>query len=203
MKKILIILGALFILIGAVLFSYSLYSDFKYKSEDIQKINDFFEDFNDKLKMPESIYENDKPIEKEKDNTNLSYLGVIEIPKIKLKSGFVLSNNLFTTMDRNISVYPTSKMPNEKGNFILFAHSGNSRVGYFKDIYKLSNNDMIYIYFKAKKYIYKIKETLEVSKSNHIPLAQNQDNFRITLITCKKNDNNKRIVLIGELENVS
>lgn len=201
MKKVFIILGALFILMGTTLFSYSLYTDFKYIEEDTIKTNMFFEDFNNKVDSHEKE-EKKETIISNYSNNNINYLGVIEIPNIGLKSGFVLSDSTFSTMNRNVSVYPTSKMPSEKGNFILFAHSGNSRVGYFKNIYKLKENNLIYIYYNSKKYTYKIKEVLELSKSNHLPLSQETNMSRITLITCKKDDSNKRIIILGELENV-
>ena len=110
-----------------------------------------------------------------------------------------MSNTSYTTIDRNVSIYPTSDMPNIKnGNFILFAHNGNSRVSYFKNIYKLKNNDEIYIYYNNIKYTYRIIKNYEVAMTDRTPLNK-MDQSIITLITCKSGNDKYRTIVVGEM----
>lgn len=204
MKKFMIISGAILILIGVVIFSYSLYFDFKYSEEDESQLQYYFENFYEEKEVEDQVITqlNEKSNSDDKKSSN--YLAVLEIPIINLKTGVIMSNNTFSSMERNVSIYPNSNMPNEEnGNFILFGHSGNSRVGYFNKIDELNETDCIKVYYQNKIYKYKVIEKLEVSKSNHYPLRRNFEESRITLITCLKNDNDKRLIVVGELVNAN
>ena len=93
-----------------------------------------------------------------------------------------------------------SDMPNvDNGNFILFAHNGNSRVSYFRNIHRLKNNDEIYIYYNNVKYTYRIIKNYEVAMTDSTPLNKMKDKSIITLITCKSGNNKYRTVIVGEM----
>ena len=169
MKKktvILIILGILGILIGSFFVIHSFYLDQKVKQEDVEEIDNFFETFTDNEE--ENLNENSETqVSKTKAEISTNYIAVIEIPKINLKTGVVWSNKSFSTMNRNVSIYPTSVLPDKVGNLILFAHSGTTRVGYFHNINKLQEKDPIYLYYNHQTYIYKVVEIWEVSAANY------------------------------------
>ena len=146
MKKILLVISSLIILIGIGILTYSFYQDQKYKNQDTKLL--------------------------EAKVQNVSYLAVIEIPSISLNTGIVMSNSSFSTMNRNVSIYPTSDMPNvENGNFILFAHNGSSRVAYFKNISKLKNGNEIFIYYNNEKFTYKAINKYEVNSLKDILIS--------------------------------
>lgn len=193
MKKGLM-LGVVFFLIGFTILSFSFYQDIQYAHEDEKMLEDFFasEYQSDNVNMSK----NDSKTNDSENYIN-SYLAVIEIPSLNLKTGIVMSNSSFTTMDRNVSIYPTSTMPDQHGNFILFAHSGNSRTSYFKNIWNLKIEDEIYIYYHNVKYVYKVSNVSEVSMYNNKPI-ENEGKDKITLITCNPQDNSVRIVVQGE-----
>ena len=170
MKKILLVISSLIILIGIGILTYSFYQDQKYKNQDTKLLEDFFDNYDDsETKVEENITEN---VTEEPKVQNVSYLAVIEIPSISLNTGIVMSNSSFSTMNRNVSIYPTSDMPNvENGNFILFAHNGSSRVAYFKNISKLKNGNEIFIYYNNEKFTYKAINKYEVNSLKDILIS--------------------------------
>lgn len=197
MKKIFLYISVLIIFMGISMLIYNRYQDKKYQDTDEALLQEFFEDFdnsNEEIPQVEEIKEEQQV----QDMT--SYLAVIEIPNISLYTGVVMSNSSYTTMNRNVSIYPSSDMPNiENGNFILFAHNGNSRVSYFRNIHKLKYNDEIYIYYNNVKYTYKIIKNYEVAMTDNTPLNKIKDKSIITLITCKSGNNKYRTILVGEM----
>lgn len=198
MKKILLVISSLIILIGIGILTYSFYQDQKYKNQDTKLLENFFDNYDDsETKVEENITEN---VTEEPKVKNVSYLAVIEIPSISLNTGIVMSNSSFSTMNRNVSIYPTSDMPNvENGNFILFAHNGSSRVAYFKNISKLKNGNEIFIYYNNEKFTYKVINKYEVAMTDKTPLYKIKDKTIITLITCKSGNNKFRTIIVGEL----
>lgn len=134
------------------------------------------------------------------ENDN-NYLGILEIPKIKLKQGFFEYSSPLNDVDKNIEVIETSKMPNVKNsNLILAAHSGNSKIAYFKHLDELVIGDTVFLYYGNKKYQYVIKDIYDRNKTGYIEIIRDKNKTAITLITCKKNTN-MQTVFIGYLVN--
>ena len=84
-----------------------------------------------------------------KNNYTINYTAVLEIPSISLKRGVVDSTKNFKSINYAISVDKNSNYPNENGNFILYAHSGNSNIAFFIILYLIS---MIYQKQERQKY---------------------------------------------------
>lgn len=128
------------------------------------------------------------------------YLGILSIPKINLKQGFYEYSSPLNTVDKNIEVIETSKMPDVlNGNLILAAHSGNSEIAYFKHLDQLQVQDAVYVYYKGKEYKYVIDDIYDKEKTGYIEIIRNRNKNTITLITCKKNTN-LQTVFIGYME---
>ena len=69
----------------------------------------------------QEIYEN--------SSEKISYAGVLEIPSIHLKRGFVSKGSSQNKVNRNITILKEASMPDvENGNFILAAHSGTAAI---------------------------------------------------------------------------
>ena len=99
----------------------------------------------------------------------------------------------------NVEILDSSDMPDkENGNVILAAHSGNSKVSYFKNLDKLKIDDMVYIDYYNKTYNYKVVNIYDIEKTGKAKIIQNQNTNTLTLITCKEKTN-KQIVIICEL----
>ena len=196
MKKISIIIGIVIIAIGAYMLAISFNKDNNYKKEDNKALDIFFNEYNEKV-QDKDIKENGKT----KKNDFISYNAVIEVPNISLKTGIVMSDKTFKSMDRNVSIYPSSDMPDVKGgNFILFAHSGNARVSYFKNIDKLKIGNEIKVYYNKTEYEYKVIKKYDISQDDDTPLSKMKDKTIITLITCTKNNDDYRTIVVGELK---
>lgn len=137
---------------------------------------------------------------KDENKISFEYIGLIEIPKINLKKGFLDPSSSYNKVDYNVTVINTSLFPDvDLGNFILAAHSGNAYNSYFGKLYKLKKGDVAYIYYKGIKYEYKIVNIYEVPKTGEVNIYRNFDATTLTLITCTLNSNTKQTVYIAEL----
>lgn len=202
-RRVLKILGLSFFLIGGLLFigrnAYSYYNEKqaeKRAEEFLQLDKEEVETIKINIDEDTSLVEEETPKE---DTSN--YIGVLEIPKINLKRGFFSIDSKDNNVNKNIQVIKESDMPDVvNGNLIIASHSGNSYVSFFKDLYKLSNNDTAYIYYNGIKYTYILTGKYDVEKTGEVAIHRDNTKSTLTLITCSKNDNTKQEVYILELE---
>ena len=202
-----LIIGIIIVLIGVFIGLYDFIDDKKNKLYSEMNVN-LFENEQPEIIEEETEYKEpekqEEIIEEEKENTNNvpveSYLGVLEIPKIRLKRGFYNINSKYNKVDYNITIINGSTYPEEKNNnLILAAHSGNCTICYFNDLYKLKINDEAYLYYKDTKYKYKLVKTYEEQKDGTVAIYRDYDKSCLTLITCTRNSNNKQTIYIFEL----
>lgn len=143
----------------------------------------------------------EQPKQEEKKTSNYNYIGVLEIPKINIKRGFLNIKDKGNNVNKNLQVIKGSDMPNVKnGNLIIAAHSGNSYISYFKNLYKLSDEDIAYVYFNNIKYTYKVAGKYDAEKNGKVIIHRDNKKNTLTLITCSQTDKTKQIVYILELE---
>lgn len=143
----------------------------------------------------------EQPEQEEKKTSNYKYIGVLEIPKINIKRGFLNIKDKGNNVNKNLQVIKGSDMPNVKnGNLIIAAHSGNSYISYFKNLHKLSNDDVAYVYFNNIKYTYKVVGKYDAEKNGKVTIHRDNKKNTLTLITCSQTDKTKQIVYILELE---
>lgn len=143
----------------------------------------------------------EKPKQEEKKTSNYNYIGVLEIPKINIKRGFLNIKDKGNNVNKNLQVIKGSDLPNVKnGNLIIAAHSGNSYISYFKNLHKLSNDDVAYVYFNNIKYTYKVAGKYDAEKNGKVTIHRDNKKNTLTLITCSQTDKTKQIVYILELE---
>lgn len=143
----------------------------------------------------------EQPKQEEKKTPNYNYIGVLEIPKINIKRSFLNIKDKGNNVNKNLQVIKGSDMPNVKnGNLIIAAHSGNSYISYFKNLHKLSNDDVAYVYFNNIKYTYKVAGKYNAEKNGKVRIHRDNKKNTLTLITCSQTDKTKQIVYILELE---
>lgn len=184
------IIGLLIITFSFILLGINKIIDNNKKSEEIVKVNSFFNDDAYNLINTNNINTNKKT---EEDN----FIAVLEIPEISLKKGLSLDNN---NINYNIEIVSDSTFPNEENsNLVLAAHSGNSKKSFFKNLYKLTIGDEVYIYYDGIKYEFVIYDIYDVLKDGTVEIERYQNKKTITLVTCKKNSNNYQTVYIGYL----
>ncbi len=128
------------------------------------------------------------------------FIGVLEIPKIKLKRGFYNISSKKNTVNKNIEMIETSLMPDKKNsNLILASHSGNSKISYFKKLYEVEIGDLAFIYYDKKKYTYKLLYKYDEKKDGILSIRRPFHQTNLTLITCDKKDNALQNVYIFKL----
>ncbi len=197
MKKI----GWILLIIGiAIIGFYTIYI----KSLE-NKANDNIEDYIKETSIIEEQEEQEiiEPIveEKIKKKNTINYTAILEIPVISLKSGIVNSTKNFYSINYAISADRSSNYPNEYGNFILYAHSGNSSIAYFKHLSNMNIDDSVYVYFNGIKYHYVIFDKYDIEKTGKAVFKRPINDNYITLITCNQNRKGYQIVLTGKLIN--
>ena len=122
----------------------------------------------------------------------------MEIPTINLKTGMVWATTNFQSINYAVSIDKSSQLPSVEGNFIIYSHSGNSRIAFFKHLNQVEIGDSIYIYFNGIKYEYKIFKSYEIPKTGKLNVTYPKDKRYITLVTCNPNQKGFQIVLVGE-----
>jgi len=186
-----------------------------------QRKSDIYSDMNillyesetpDNIKTDTVIENNlqDSNVQNQEDNnttnepikeTKYDYIGMLEIPKINLKRGFLDLNSKYNKVNYNITVIKGSTFPNEQNNnLILAAHSGICDVCFFDKLFNLSKGDKAYVNYKNKKYSYTLVNTYEVQKDGSIPIYRDYDKNVLTLITCTRYSDTKQTVFIFEIE---
>ena len=200
-RFILLILSIIFILSGTFLIGIKIVKPIIKKQEEDKALEEFYkneiiiDNEIDKVDKTSSVEE-----KQEKSKSKLEYVAVLKIPKIKLEKGIVGKNSKYNSVDYGIEVLDSSDTPDvEKGNIILCAHAGNSKVSYFRELDLLKVGDVVMLIYKGKTYQYEIVDIYSIKKTGTAPIRRDRDKSTITLITCIHNTD-RQIVLIGNLQ---
>ena len=209
-KRIIYFIGVLLMFVGSSSFLYSYVNekiDVAYEMMNEQLFSNTVTTIQKEEKeevidsVETEIVNEPEVVEQVNDNVVTQYyIGYLEIPKIGLYRGFVDMNSSANNVQINLQIIKPSNYPDvEKGNFILAAHSGNGYNAYFKDLYKLSNDDYAYVYYNNKKYTYQITNIYTQPKVGRLSVYRKQDTTSLTLITCTKDDESTQTVYILDL----
>ncbi|MBR1385483.1 MAG: sortase [Bacilli bacterium] len=196
-RFILLILSIIFILSGTFLIGIKFVKPIIKEQEEDKALEEFYKNeiIIDKVDKTSSVEE-----KQEKSKSKLEYVAVLKIPKIKLEKGIVGKNSKYNSVDYGIEVLDSSDTPDaEKGNVILCAHAGNSKVSYFRELDLLKVGDVVMLIYKGKTYQYEIVDIYSIKKTGTAPIRRDRDKSTITLITCIHNTD-RQIVLIGNLQ---
>ena len=98
-----------------------------------------------------------------------SYIGTLEIPKIKVKKGFVDPSSKYNDINYNVT-----------------------------DLYKLDVGDKAYVSYKGVKYTYKIVKIYKQKKQGYVTIYRDPDKTTLALITCTKGNKKSQTVYIAE-----
>lgn len=156
-----------------------------------------------KLKETNSFNIEEKIANKPLENNSPNYFAFLEIPKINLKQELFPLNSLNNNVDKNLFIVNKSVFPkvNKSSNVIIAGHSGNSKISYFQNLFKLTVNDKIYFTYEGIKYAYQVKEIEYQDKTGTLFLKSDFKNM-LTLITCTNNDNKTQTIYYAEQEKV-
>lgn len=122
------------------------------------------------------------------------YVGVLEIPSINLRKGFLNIDNLYNDVKWNVEL-----LRDDNDSLVLASHNGGLYNAYFKNLDKMKFNDEIIVYDDYYVYKYIFSDSYDVMKTGYVDLFRVSDEKNIFLITCKGND--MQTVYVGELSN--
>lgn len=194
-----LILGAILIIVSNYVY---IYLNNNYNKQNVDKY----------IKETSTIVENEEIIQAEEtnneikdennkeNNKTINYTAILEIPSINLKQGVINSTKNFNSINYAISVDKHSNYPDKEGNFILYAHSGNSSIAYFRNLNKVNINDKVYVYYNGIKYEYIITNKYDIKKTGSANIIKSNTDKYITLITCNPNKDGYQIVIIGKIK---
>lgn len=196
-NKLLLIIGIVYYVSGLLLLAYVISIPILNSKKESDALSNFY--IQEKKKNDTNQVQNNK---ENQMTSNLEYIAVLKIPKIKLEKGLVAKNSKYNIIDYGIKILKESDSPDViNGNVILAAHSGTADISYFNNLDKLKINDEVLILYNGKTYQYKIVNIYDIDKTGKAKINRNNNKSTITLITCR-NGTNKQIVLIGELQNL-
>lgn len=191
------IIGSLFILFGITLISLKVFSNYYLDKQEDKAVQEFLDYKPDTTVKVDSSF---TTVKEEKETVSYNYIAVLEIPKINLKRGLFPINDKNNNLDKNVEILQNSDMPNvTNGTLSLAGHSGNSRIAYFHKLYKLKENDQVYIYYQNEKYIYQVSKIERQDKDGTISFTKTKNTTELILTTCDQQNKGKQIVVIAKL----
>ena len=194
-NKWLLIIGIVYYVSGLLLLAYVISIPILNSKKESNALSNFY--IQEEKKNDTNQVQNN---EENRMTSNLEYIAVLKIPKIKLEKGLVAKDSKYNNIDYGIKILKESDSPDViNGNVILAAHSGTADISYFNNLDKLNTNDEVLILYNGKTYQYKIVNIYDIDKTGKAKINRNNNKSTITLITCR-NGTNKQIVLIGELQ---
>ncbi len=192
-----ITLGGFFILYNFIsekkLFAYDYMNEQLYKKQEteIYSVN------------TTEITTDEKETTKENYQDIESYIGYLEIPKIKFRRGFYNINSKLNTVEANIEIIKGSDLPDvNNGNLIIAGHSGTGWKAFFKDLYKLEVGDEAIVTYAGLNYTYKITNIYKEKNTGTVSIKRNYAKRTLTLITCTKDDSSTQTIYIAELSSI-
>lgn len=203
-----LLIGIIFVVVGVCIGFYEIFSERRNKIFSDMNILLYESEIPSNIESDEEIEIEEErneiieqPVEEEKEETKYDFMGILEIPKINLKRGFLELNSKYNKVNYNITLIKGSTFPDEtNNNLILAAHSGNCKVCFFDKLFELSINDNAYIQYNNIRYKYKLVNTYEVEKDGTVPIYRDYDKNVLTLITCTKYSDTKQTVFVFELD---
>lgn len=199
-----IVIIAFIAVLGGLLLISSDYLEGK-KEKAYQKVSiSLYSEVNNETQdnTPQNIEEAEEEPYQPTPNPN-GYLGILTIDKINLQQGFYDKDNAHNNVSENLTFLSPSNYPDEKnGNVILVAHSGVTRIAYFKNLYKLKVGDTAKVEYKGHLYTYKIDNIYNETKDGNVTIYRDTTKQTLTMITCTKNDNTKQTIYIAYLQSV-
>lgn len=200
-NKIIVVLIILLIIISGILTFKTIRDNQKSKEED-ELISSFF-DLDKEIPEDTNGSQQQFEVDKQKIKNKEQYIGVLQIPSIKLQRGFYRKTSKKNTVNIGLEVINGSQMPNiENSELVLAGHSGNGYLAFFKELDKVEKGSLIYVYYDEIKYTYKLEETTITNKDGEIKIEKDTNSQTLILTTCNPNNRDKeQLILISKLIN--
>ena len=198
------LIGAFVITLGGFFILYNFISDKKLFAYDYMNEKIYKENETEIYSVNTTEVTTDEEETKTQNYQDIeSYIGYLEIPKIKFRRGFYNIDSKLNTVEANIEIIKGSEMPDAtNGNLIIAGHSGTGWKAFFKDLYKLEVGDEAIVTYAGVNYKYKITNIYKERNTGTVSIKRNYDKTTLTLITCTKDDSSTQTIYIAELYTV-
>ena len=198
------LIGAFVITLGGFFILYNFISDKKLFAYDYMNEKIYKENETEIYSVNTTEVTTDEEETKTQNYQDIeSYIGYLEIPKIKFRRGFYNIDSKLNTVEANIEIIKGSEMPDvTNGNLIIAGHSGTGWKAFFKDLYKLEVGDEAIVTYAGINYKYKITNIYKEKNTGTVSIKRNYDKTTLTLITCTKDDSSTQTIYIAELYTV-
>lgn len=198
------LIGAFVITLGGFFLLYNFISDKKLFAYDYMNEKIYKENETEIYSVNTTEVTTDEEENKTQNYQDIeSYIGYLEIPKIKFRRGFYNIDSKLNTVEANIEIIKGSEMPDvTNGNLIIAGHSGTGWKAFFKDLYKLEVGDEAIVTYAGINYKYKITNIYKEKNTGTVSIKRNYDKTTLTLITCTKDDSSTQTIYIAELYTV-
>ncbi len=119
---------------------------------------------------------------------------ILSIPQIGLKRPVYSLNSPYNNVQSNVELIAGSIFTEEDlQHLILAAHSGTSKISFFKNLKNLKIGDKAYIYYHNQTFSFTLYDVTEETKSEYVRLKRAKNQPILTLITCLGKEN--RLIL--------
>ena len=203
MKNKFICFLLLIIIIGSAILIYKIEQTTAYDPEMYNQVYKEFEEItnmNTTTKIDISSVSSSMPQEtvyiskNETSSNRYTTIAAINIPKINISYPVINDYS-----EENLNIAPTKYAgpePNTIGNFVIVGHN-NWNKSFFSNLHKLEKGDIVELTdTNYKKLTYKIQDKYEVDQYDFSCLNQDTNGkIELTLITCIKNQKNKRLII--------
>ena len=198
------LIGAFVITLGGFFILYNFISDKKLFAYDYMNEKIYKENETEIYSVNTTEVTTDEEETKTQNYQDIeSYIGYLEIPKIKFRRGFYNIDSKLNTVEANIEIIKGSEMPDAtNGNLIIAGHSGTGWKAFFKDLYKLEVGDEAIVTYAGINYKYKITNIYKEKNTGTVSIKRYYDKTTLTLITCTKDDSSTQTIYIAELYTV-
>lgn len=120
------------------------------------------------------------------------------IPKIELEEVIYDVDSELNDVDYNVEILSSSDI--SRNLFFLAGHSGSSNNCYFNRVKELEIGDYIYIMYRDNNLIYRVIDKYLIIKNGYMEIISDKKE-EVFLITCDINNNNRQLIVRGELIN--
>lgn len=122
-------------------------------------------------------------------------IGYLQIDKINLHENLYEINSKKNNIEKHVTILKESSPPSIKNSTIFIAaHSGTGKLAYFKNLDKLSLNDIIILKYENIIYKYKVIEILEHKKNGSINVPK-ENNNQLILTTCSPKKGGYQLII--------
>jgi LPXTG-site transpeptidase (sortase) family protein len=183
-KKVLLKYFLIFFLISFLIFNWQKISWIFHPGYVLRTVSFYlFEKERVKKVQPEGEQKTEEIYEKEDS---------IEIPKIKISAPLIIvgkEEEVKRALDRGVVLWPSSALPGEIGKIIILGHSAPPnwpKIKYdwvFSNLNLLEKGDEIFIYFKKRKYFYRVEDKIFLNRGQELPKTDPEKSV-LFLISC-------------------